>query len=78
MNDFLDNREINNILDILEAMVDEELAASLLAEFNEATKNHGQLVMNKDPKLSHDDWKKLCDEAAKEVDLILGKIQEYR
>lgn len=78
MNDLLDNREIDNVLDILEGMEDEELAASLLAEFNEATKNHGKLLMNKDPKLSHEDWKTLCDEAAKEVDMILGKIQNRR
>ena len=36
------------MLDILENMDDEELAASLLAEFNEATKHHGKLLMNKD------------------------------
>ena len=54
------------------------IAASLLAEFNEATKNHGKLLINKDPKLTHEDWKQLCDEAAKEVDMILGKIQSRR
>tara|TARA_B100000886_G_scaffold337417_1_gene298075 strand:- start:1111 stop:1347 length:237 start_codon:yes stop_codon:yes gene_type:complete len=78
MQDVLDNREIENILDILEAIEDEELAASLLAEFNEATKNHGKLVMNRDPKLSNEDWKKMCDDAANEVEMILKKIEEHR
>ena len=78
MKDVLDNRELENILDILEAIEDEELSASLLAEFNEATKNHGKLVMNRDPKLSNEDWKKMCDNAAREVEMILKKIEEHR
>jgi hypothetical protein len=78
MENILDNKEIDGVLDILESMEDEELAASLLAEFNEATKNHGKLLINRDPKISNDDWKKLCDEAGAEVALILSKIQERR
>ena len=30
--------------------------------------------MNKDPSLDHDDWKKKCDEASKEVELIVNKF----
>ena len=78
MNDILDNREINEILEILENMQDEELSTSLLFEFNEATRHHGQLLMNRDPELDHDDWKQKCDDAAKEVDLIIKKIQSHR
>jgi len=76
--ELIDNKEIESVVDILENMEDEELAASLLAEFNEATKNHGKLLLNRDPKLSNDDWKKQCDAAASEVSLILSKIQEHR
>ncbi len=78
MEKLIDNTEIEGVLDVLENMEDEELAASLLAEFNEATKHHGKLLMNKDPKLSDEDWKKICDDAASEVALILSKIQEQR
>ena len=78
MDELIDNKEINLILDVLEHMEDEELAASLLAEFNEATKHHGKLLMNKDPSLDHDDWKKKCDEASKEVELIVNRIHSYR
>ncbi len=78
MNDIIDNKEVDELIDILENMEDEELAASLLAEFNEATKNHGRLLLNKDPKLSHEDWNKMCDDAKKEVELILTKIQSQR
>lgn len=78
MTEVIDNKEIEDVLDILENMEDEELAASLLAEFNEATKNHGKLVMNRDPKLSNEEWKIKCDTAAQEVSAILSKIQEYR
>ena len=78
MNDDIDNSEINEILDILENIEDEEVAASMLAELNEATRYHGKLIMNRDPQLSHEDWKKQCDEAAKEVKNIVDRIFAYR
>ena len=78
MNDYIDNKEINEILAILEELEDEELASSLLSEFNEATKHHGKLIMNKDPALSNEDWKRQCDDAAKEVKLIVNRINTYR
>ena len=77
MTDVIDNTEINKLLEILETLEDDELATSLLSEFNEATKRHGKIVLNRDPQLSNDDWKKKCDAAQKEVELIVERILSY-
>lgn len=70
----IDNVEVNEVLEILENMEDETLAAELLREFNEKTKSLGQLILNKDQNLGHDEWKNLCDVAKKEVDSIVKRI----
>lgn len=72
-----DNSEINVLIEKLEAMEDEALAASLLSEFNAKSRALGLLLMNRDPALSHDEWKRKCDEAQKEVDLVVNKIRSY-
>ncbi len=53
----IDNSEIEEVMEILESLEDETLAVSLLQEFNEKTKALGQLVMNMDKSLEHDEWK---------------------
>ena len=70
----IDNSELEELLEILENMEDEQEAASLLAEFNEASRVQGQLILNLEEGLDHDDWKKQCDEAKKNVDSIISKI----
>lgn len=70
----LDNREIAAIMDVLEEMEDERLAAHLLNEFNSRSKKLGTLILNLDPSLPHDEWKKLCDQAQKDLDEIVEKI----
>lgn len=70
----IDNKEIAQVLDVLEKMEDEELAARLLKEFNESTKKLGVLILNKDHTLDHQEWKSLCDLAQAEVDQIVQKI----
>ncbi len=72
-----DNSEIEELLSKLEEMEDEGLAASLLSEFNEKSKLLGQLLMNTDASLSHDEWKKKCDDAKKVLDSVLRKIRDY-
>lgn len=72
-----DNSEIEQLLDKLENIEDEAAAAALLREFNEKSKILGQLLMNTDKTLSHDEWKKLCDKAKQDVDTVLGKIRSY-
>lgn len=70
----LDTSEMEKVMAKLESLEDQELAVSLLKEFNDATKRLGQLLMNLDPTLSHNEWKHKCDEAQKSVDEIVQKI----
>ncbi|OFZ23803.1 MAG: hypothetical protein A2202_01730 [Bdellovibrionales bacterium RIFOXYA1_FULL_36_14] len=70
----IDNHEIELIMEILESLEDERLAVTLLKEFNHATSHYGKLLMNKDLTLTHDEWKKKCDQAKHTVDLVVKKI----
>ncbi|MCP4915238.1 MAG: hypothetical protein GY909_19110 [Oligoflexia bacterium] len=72
----IDSSETTKILEKLEQLEDENLAVELLQEFNSATKEMGQLILNKDESLSHDKWKELCDKAKKRVDDVVRRIQE--
>ena len=72
----IENVELDKIMEKLELIEDEQLAVSLLKEFNDKTKVLGQLITNKDPSLSHSDWEKLCLDAKKDVDSIVKKIEE--
>lgn len=74
----LDNRELQSLLAILEDMEDELLAAQLLKDFNERSKTLGTLILNLDPDLDHNVWKKKCDEAQRSVDEIVEKIFSYQ
>lgn len=70
----LDNQEINRLLEILENCEDEALAVKLLQEFNGASKRLGKLLLNLDKSLAHDEWKRQCDVAQKELDEVVDKI----
>ena len=78
MNQLIDNTELEELLTILENMEDEQMAASLLAEFNEASKEQGKLILNLEEELPHEEWKKQCDEAKKNVELIISKIRNCK
>lgn len=78
MNELIDNKEMEEVMGILERMSDEELAVVLLREFNAKTKALGTLLMNHDPNLDHGNWKAQCDDAKKEVDEIVAKIRTYK
>ena len=71
----IDNKETLEILRILENLDDDQLAVDLLNEFNAKTKKLGQLILNQDSSLSHEEWKRLCDQAKIEVDEIIKKIR---
>lgn len=78
MNDLIDNNELNEILEILESLEDEHQAAKLLKEFNDASKEHGQLILDMDQTLSHGEWKKKCDAAKSRVDDVVSRIRSLR
>ena len=72
----LDNSEINAILEKLENLEDEDLAVKLLKEFNGATKLLGKLLLNLDKNLSHNEWKRMCDEAQGNLNRVIKQIDE--
>ena len=72
----IENVELDQIMEKLELIEDEQLAVTLLKEFNEKTKVLGQLITNKDPNLSHSEWERLCSDAKKNVDNVVKKIEE--
>ncbi len=78
MNDIIDMSEMNALMEILENMEDEQLAAQLLKKLNDKTKDHGQLIINRDPNMSHAEWKVLSDEAKAQVDLVVNEIKSYK
>ncbi|MAE59481.1 MAG: hypothetical protein CME69_11405 [Halobacteriovorax sp.] len=78
MNEIIDMSEMNELLSILEQMEDEELAAKLLKELNDKTKELGGLIMNRDPNLQHGEWKAKSDEAKKAVDDVVRRIQGFK
>ena len=71
-----ENNELERILDKLENLEDEVLAVELLKEFNAASSELGKLLLNLDNKLSHDDWKSLCDKAQSRLDQVVKKIDQ--
>ena len=70
----LDNKEINELLEILENLDDEELAVELLKEFNSSSKDLGKLLLNLDKGLEHNDWKLECEVAQKRLDTVIARI----
>jgi predicted transcriptional regulator len=70
----LDTGQMDQVIAKLESLEDEELAVKLLKEFNDRTKALGELIMNKDEALDHEEWKQKCDEAKEKVDELLERI----
>ena len=73
----IETKDTDRILEILENLSDEALSVNLLKEFSEKNKEFGKLILNQDSTLSHDEWKQRCDEAKKEMDEFLAKIESY-
>lgn len=76
MEDLIDNSEMERVLEKLESLEDETLAVQYLAKFNEATKNLGTLIMNRDESLSHEQWEAKCSESKSELDELLVEIEK--
>ena len=73
----IDNSEIERILDKLENFEDEQLAVELLKEFNRYSSDLGKLLLNLDKTLSHDEWKKRCDESKTRLEAVIKRIDQY-
>jgi len=74
MDDLLDTTELDSIMNKLEEMEDEQQAAALLREFNDASRDYGKLLMNHNESLTHDEWKAECDKAKEELHKLIVKI----
>lgn len=61
-------------MEVLESCEDENLAAELLKEFNDRSKEWGTLMLNLDPSLDHVEWKNQCDKARELLDQTIEKI----
>ncbi|MFA6236158.1 MAG: hypothetical protein WC635_02430 [Bacteriovorax sp.] len=70
----IDNNDLNSVLEKLENLEDEVLAVELLKEFNSASSELGKLLLNLDKNLSHEEWKKRCDNAQSRLDKVLSRI----
>lgn len=70
----IDNNEIERILEKLENLENEQLAVELLREFNLASSELGKLLLNLDQSLTHEEWKKRCDDAQLKLNSIIKKI----
>lgn len=75
MSEILDNKDLEELMAILENMQDEELAVKLLAELNSSTKALGTLILNMNNSLGHEEWKKECDLARKRVEDVVKQIR---
>jgi len=71
-------KELWEITETLEKMDDEVLAVTLLTEFNDKTRVHHLLLQNTDPDLDHEEWKRRCRVAQREVDGIVKRILTYQ
>jgi hypothetical protein len=69
--------EIENMMHILEEMVDEKLAVSLLQKFNELNSLQGKLALNFDQNLSHEEWKQEFDRVTEEMKKLIIEIRKY-
>lgn len=71
-----DNSEFTAIIEKLEALNDEELAAKLLSKFSKSQSRLSTLLLNNDESLSHDKWKDMCDKEKIHFENILEEIND--
>jgi hypothetical protein len=72
---YVDSRETDRVLSILENLEDGTLSINLLREFSEKNKQFGKILLNRNENLDHEDWKRQCDQAKKEMDEFLVKVE---
>jgi hypothetical protein len=72
----IQNDELLAVMEKLEAIEDEQLAVKLLKEFNDKSKALGVLITNRDESLPHLEWKKMCDQAKKELDDFIEELDK--
>ncbi len=69
-----DNSEFTAIIEKLEQFTDEQLATELLQQFTAAHSKASKLILNRDENLSHQKWKDACDQANRELEEVVARI----
>lgn len=65
-------------MEILEGIEDDALARDLLKRFNDSSSLLGRLVLNLDESLGHEEWKRQCDQAQRDLEQVLEEIYRHR
>lgn len=71
-----DTTEFDRIIEMLENLDDEQLAAQLLQKFTTAQSKASKLLLNHDHSLDHHEWKAACDKANEELRAIVEQIEK--
>ena len=71
----LDTTEMERVLSLIESLPDNEVSIKFLKEFSEKHKNFSKILFDKNPELSHDEWKQKCTQAKLEIDEFLSRLE---
>lgn len=71
----LDTKEMERILAMIESLPDDEVSIKFLKEFSEKHKNFSKILFDKNPQISHDEWKQKCSQAKLEIDEFLSRLE---
>jgi len=71
----LDTKEMERVLNLIESLPNDEISIELLKEFSQRHKNFSKILFDKDPGLSHDEWKQKCNQAKVEIDEFLVRLE---
>ena len=71
----IDNNEMERVLNLIENLPDNDLSIKLLKEFSEKHKNFSKSLFDKNPEISHDEWKQKCTQAKLEIDNFLSRLE---
>jgi hypothetical protein len=72
------NQEIEELMEILEQMSDEEKSTQLLKRFGKLSSEWGRLMLNQDRNLKHEEWKRQCDLAKKQLEEVIKEIKAQK
>lgn len=71
----LDTKEMERVLGLIESLPDDQVSIKLLKEFSEKHKNFSKILFDKNPEVSHDEWKQKCSQAKLEIDDFLSRLE---
>jgi hypothetical protein len=75
---FIDTREWSFLIEILEEMDDELLAASYLKQLNDLHRAWGKHVLNLSPEKNHIEWKREADQLQQYLSDLVALIRGHK